>query len=234
MEIRLDLARSIREARRDSGLTARQLAMAAGVGLSTVRELESAHRDPGLEVMARLAAALGGRLRTWVEPGTGPLVQDRYQGLMLGELLASRHRRWAADTEVFVRDPIRGVIDAVFEDELRPPVVAIESESTLRRIEQQIRWANAKSEGLAADRRRLGLPGEVSRLLLLRVTSLNRRIAATYSDVLGAAYPARSADALASITGTAPWPGPAIIWCETSLDRARLLDGPPRGISIGR
>lgn len=126
MEIRLDLARSIRDARRDSGLTARQLAAAAGVGLSTVRELETAGRDPGLEVMARLAAALGGRLRTWMEPGAGPLVHDRYQGAMLGALLAIRHRRWGADTEVLVREPIRGVIDAVLEDELQPPVVAVE------------------------------------------------------------------------------------------------------------
>lgn len=234
MEIRLDLARSIRDARRDSGLTARQLATAAGVGLSTVRELETAGRDPGLEVMARLAAALGGRLRTWMEPGAGPLVHDRYQGAMLGALLAIRHRRWGADTEVLVREPIRGVIDAVLEDELQPPVVAVESESGLRRIEQQVRWANAKADGLAADRIRLGLSGEVSRLLLLRVTSANRRVAATYADILGAAYPARSADAYGSLTGIAPWPGAAIVWCEASGETARLLSDPPRGIVVGR
>src|SRR5262249_10809598 len=129
---------------------------------------------------------------------------------------------------------VRGMIDTVLEDEWQPQVVAVEAESAIRRIEQQVRWAGAKAEGLAADRRRLGLMAPVSRLLLLRSTSTNRSIAATYPDVLETAYPARSSDALASLTGVSSWPGPAIIWCVTNGQTARLLPEPPRGIRVGR
>ena len=184
--------------------------------------------------MARIATALGGRLRTWMEPGAGPLIHDRYQAAMLGAMLGIRHPRWGAREEVLVREPVRGVIDAVIDDDEMFEVVAVESESTLRRIEQQVRWATAKADGLAADRHRLGLHAPVSRLLLLRTTVTNRRIAATYADVLQVAYPARSADAYAALTGVARWPGPAIIWCQTSGVSATLLAQPPRGIAVGR
>jgi hypothetical protein len=64
-----------------------------------------------------------------------------------------------------VHRPIRGVIDLVLE-RADPPIVACEAHSDLRRLEQQVRWARAKSDALA-ERRRV----TVSRLLLLRATA---------------------------------------------------------------
>lgn len=51
---------------------------------------------------------------------------------------------------------------------------------------------------------------------------------------LRAAYPARAADAVAALRNGEPWPGPAIAWMTVEQGRARLLDAPPRGISVGR
>jgi hypothetical protein len=32
----------------------------------------------------------------------------------------------------------------------------------------------------------------------------------------------------------APWPGDAIVWVRIDGDRVELLDGPPRGVTLGR
>ena len=234
IEVRHDLARSIREARRDAGLSARTVAIAAGVTTDTVLDLEAATRDHGIEVVARVTAALGGRLRLWVEPGSGPAIHDRSQAAMLGALIRMANPAWTRTPEVSVVEPVRGVIDLVLDRSSPSDVIAVESESRLTRIEQQVRWASAKAEALAEARAAEGARGTVSRLLLLRSTTETRRIVATYPDVIGAAYPARIVDALEALTGSAPWPGPALVWCLTSGTTATLLDAPPRGIRLGR
>jgi len=234
MEVRLELASALREARRDAGLSVRQLASAASVGPRTVAEVESATRDPGVEVMARIACALGGRLRLWMELGTGVAIHDRHQGAMSGALVRELHAAWLPTTEVAVHTPVNGVIDLVLVRQRPAQVVAVEAESGLRRIEQQVCWASAKAEALGLARGGADGPVPVSRLLLLRSTVATRAVAATYRDVLGVAYPARMVDALAALSGTAPWPGPAIVWCHSDASGARLLDGPPRNIDLGR
>jgi hypothetical protein len=40
---------------------------------------------------------------------------------------------------------------------------------------------------------------------------------------LAVAYPAHPADALAALTGAAPWPGAALIWAEIERDRVRFI-----------
>ena len=51
---------------------------------------------------------------------------------------------------------------------------------------------------------------------------------------IAAAYPARAADAVASLTADRPWPGAALLWANVELGHARILDGPPRGVTVGR
>ena len=110
--------------------------------------------------------------------------------------------------------------------------MATELNSQLRRVEQQIRWSTQKADALAA------LPefaGErVGRLLVVRNTAAMRDVVRTAAGTLSAAYPARAVDALASLTGEAPWPGAAMIWANVEGGRARILDGAPRGIVVGR
>ncbi len=230
--IRKDLAEAIRQAREDAGLSQRALARAAGISNSTLHSVEHDAEEPGIEVLARIAAALGGRLVAFIHAGTGPLVRDHHQAAMVQVLATALDARWRMTLEVAVHEPVAGVIDAVLERE-DGTIVACEAHSQLRRIEQQVRWASAKADALAGSGDDAPA-APISRLLLLRSTAPNRAVVAEYQDLLRVAYPARARDTLASLTTGAPWPGASLLWCEADGSRARLLDTPPRGIRLGR
>jgi hypothetical protein len=75
----------------------------------------------------------------------------------------------------------------------------------------------------------------ISRLLLIRSSKSMRELARTYEASLSAEYPARTRDIHQSLTtAAAPWPGAGIIWATFEGGRARILDRPPRGVSLGR
>jgi hypothetical protein len=141
---------------------------------------------------------------------------------------------------VRVSTPSRGVIDVVLDDAPAGTLVATELQGQLLRLEQQVRWHREKQEALPssevwrfarnAGARRL----TTSRLLVLRSTRALRDLAASYEATLRAAYPARCADAVASLVGEAAWPGPAIVWMRLERGQATLLDGPPPGVRLGR
>jgi transcriptional regulator with XRE-family HTH domain len=232
--------------RQDCGLSQRSVAAVAGIAGSTLGDIEAGRAVPSLEVLARVAAALGATLDLRLHPGTGPLVRDHLQSAMLEALLRRLDRRWRRRLEVAVYRPVRGVIDAVLEDPSEPVLVATEAQSELRRIEQQVRWSQAKADALAASHATTqvrpgpaadpggGPAAPVSRLLLLRSTRATRAVAHEYADLLAVSYPARHADLVAALTGSAPWPGSGIVWCVVEGGRGRLLDRPPRGITLGR
>jgi transcriptional regulator with XRE-family HTH domain len=235
-DARRSIAADIVQARDDAGLSARRLAAAAGISHATLLSIERGAHDPTTEVLARLATALGMTLGLRLYPGTGPLIRDHIQALMLGALLAITHPRWEPRPEVAVYRPVRGVIDLVL-DAVDEPLVATEAQSELRRIEQQVRWSRAKTDALQAtsgpgDERRMARPAR--RLLLLRSTSRTRATAAQYAGLLVAAYPGRAADAFAALAGEAAWPGDTILWCRIEGGQATIVDRPPRGITVGR
>ena len=108
---------------------------------------------------------------------------------MLGALLASLDRRWRPRPEVWVIRPVRGVIDLVLEPEDHPePLIAVEAQSDMRRLEQQLRWSQAKADALATARSR-----PVSRLLLLRSTRRTKAVLGEYVATTRAAFPASTA-----------------------------------------
>jgi hypothetical protein len=213
-----------------------------------VSEIETGDVEPTLEVLARLAAALGGHLSVRIFYGSGPPIRDHIQAAMVQGLLAVLHPRWKRFLEVPVSRPVRGVIDLVLDDPTEPQLVAAESQSELRRIEQQVRWSKAKAEALASGGANelaqvFGAGGQgdrargatsVSRLLLLRSTHATREVVATYSDLLAAAYPAKHADIVTALTGTASWPGPGLVWMDVGSGVGSLRHEPPRGIRFGR
>jgi transcriptional regulator with XRE-family HTH domain len=245
--MRRDLAAELRSGREDAGLSLHRLAAAAGVSAATVRAVEHDTVEPTLQVVARMAAALGMSLSVKLYPG--PLIRDHIQAAMLEALLTTLDARWRAHPEVPVYQPVRGVIDLVL-DRAPEPLVACEAQSDLRRLEQQVRWSREKSDALASGVVRGGrnaASGErsfqaeyqskrraVSRLLLLRSTVATRAVVARFAGVVAAAYPARSADAYAALTSQAPWPGDALPWCRVEAGRATILVHPPRGITVGR
>jgi transcriptional regulator with XRE-family HTH domain len=224
-ELRRVLAQDLRRMREDAGCTRVAIAVLAGVDPSLITRLETRDIDPTLETYARVAAALGASLTARVYPDTGPSVRDRHQVRTTECLLASLHPRWRATPEAAVRRPVRGWVDVALHDPTAELVVAAEIESLLRRLEQLLRWSQEKAEALPSSPAwrswsTTGRPA-ISRLLIVRWTRTNREIARDARRLLAAAYPADPRDALDALTGTATWPGPALLWMR--------LEGPSAG-----
>lgn len=219
------LGEDVRRLREDAGVSRAQLAKAAGVDLAYLCRLEEGRERPTVDTYARLTAALGADLSARVYPNTGPQIHDRHQARILEALITQLHGRWRPYPEVAVRHPARGWIDAVLHAEREGCVVATEIESDLRRLEQQLRWFPEKVASLPSWEgwSHFGPTTEPSRLLIVRATRATRSLGKQFERQLVAAYPAHPADAVASLTGTAPWPGPALVWAEVEPDRVRFI-----------
>jgi hypothetical protein len=154
---------------------------------------------------------------------------------MVETLLRSLSDDWKPHVEVPVSRPARGVIDVVLERRAIGLLVATEAYSELRRLEQQIRWSADKAASLgSSDLVGPGREFEYSRLLVLRSTAATRQLARDFEATLRAAYPGGVADIVSALQQGAPWPGPGIVWIRIEGDRVELLDGPPRGVTLGR
>ena len=236
--VRLDLGDQIRRYRLDAGLTFTEMGAVAGVDRSHLARIESGVASPSLEILIAIGVALGADLSLRYFPGTGPRLVDRFQAPMVEGFLKRLHSRWIARLEVPVKVPARGVVDAALIDRLSPAAVAAEFQSEFRRVEQQVRWNSEKADGLAerlAEEDGLPKARTVSRLLVLRSTINTREIARRYEATLATAYPARTADVVACLTGpSGVWPGAGIVWMRVENGSAQLLDGPPRGVRLGR
>ncbi len=240
VEVRRSVGTSIRRAREDAGLSRAAVAAAAGIDRTYIHRIEQATSGVSVEVLSTVAAVLGAEIGISFNALTGPAIHDRTQAPMEEALLRVVHRRWVPTLEVRVSTPSRGVIDLVLDDEPADTLVAAEFQGQLRRLEQQIRWHREKQEALpSSELWRFARNGgtrqlTTSRMLVLRSTRALRDLAATYELTFRAAYPARCADAVASLVGDMPWPGPAIVWMRLDGGQAELLDRPPRGVRLGR
>ena len=219
----------------DAAATKARVGEAAGVDRTFYGRIEAGDAHPSLETLVALSVALGSDLSIRVYPGTGPTLTDRHQARMEEALLHDLHPVWKPHLEVGVTRPVRGVIDAVLERGDVPLLVLTEFESSLPRLEQQIRWAGEKasaiwSSELVGDRPRPA----VSRLLVLRSTAATRATAARFEAVLRAAYPCRTRAAFDALVNGTAWPGDAILWVRIDGDDVRILDRPPAGVSVGR
>lgn len=218
------LVEDLERLRTDAGIPVAVLARVAGVDRAYLHRILEGGERPSHDTYARLAVALGADLTSHLYPNTGPLVRDRHQARMLEMLIACLHPRWQTSTEVAVRRPSRGWIDAVLHDPREPVVVAVEIQSELRRLEQQIRWSGEKAASLPSWDGWPRLDGEprVSRLLVVRRTRATRAVASEFAQQLRVAFPAHPDDALGSLAGTARWPGAALVWATVDDRGARL------------
>jgi transcriptional regulator with XRE-family HTH domain len=188
--IRSRLAEDLQRLREGAGVTRTAVARVAGIDRSVVSKIERGTLDPTLETYGRLAAALGGDLAARVYPQTGPAIRDRHQVRMAELVLASLNPRWRPTPEVAVRRPVKGWVDLALHDPAARVVVASELESSLRRIEQLLRWSTEKADALgSADAWQTWLDAgsgpAVSRLLVVRWTRANREAAPRPEDCCG-------------------------------------------------
>ena len=235
VESRRALGGEIRRLREDAGLSKAVVAGVAGISATHLQYIELGIRDASAQVLARIAAALGAEANTRLFPSTGPPIRDRFQARMVEAFLGMLPPRWSRSVEVAVHRPVRGIIDAVIGDAGR--VVTLEAQSELRRLEQQVGWAKAKSDALpssalwpflAPDPTDLPM---VSQILLLRSTTSTRELARTFAATLATAYPATPADLQQALRDpSATWPGSGIIWVRVEGARATILPGRPRGV----
>lgn len=227
------LAGDLRSARLDRGVSQRALAAAAGIDQSVLSQIEGGRREPSLAVLTAIATALGMEPSLRLFPTVGPRIHDRVSAPITDALLGLAHRRWAPRLEVSVLAPAKGVIDVVLSDRHASDVVATEVQGQLRRVEQQLRWASLKADSLPSARGWPWTSGSprIGRLLVLRSTAETRALVSGLPDLFRAAYPAAEADAYRALTSPdAPWPGNAMLWAEVAGNRARVFDGPPRGV----
>ncbi len=214
----------------DAGISARALATATGLDYSYVARILRGEARPSLETYLRLGVPLGADLSARLYPNAGPAVRDRHQARILEWLLAALHPRWRPHAEVAVARPVRGAIDVVLHDPRASIAVATEIESTLSRIEQMVRWSERKAAALPSWSGWDGLSGTdgapgISRLLVVRRTRATREVGEEFARQLALAFPAHPDDALAALTGTAPWPGPALVWVHVDARGVRPARG---------
>lgn len=132
--------------RRDAGISARTLAVAAGVDAGYLSQIFAGTREPSIAVLSALSGVLGATLSVRVYPNTGPTIRDGIQARIVEELLRVVAPTWRPSIEVAVTRPARGVIDVVFEHSTSPIFVATEVHSRIDRLEQQVRWAEREGE----------------------------------------------------------------------------------------
>jgi transcriptional regulator with XRE-family HTH domain len=228
--LRASIGRQVQEQREEATVTRTQLAIAARIDPAYLWKIETGRANPSLEVLVALAGNVGSDLSVRLFPTAAPRLHDRFQAPMVDELIRRVERRWVPQPEVPV-PAAHGVIDLVLREQGYGIVLACECQSELRRLELSLRRLAEKETAL---RELTASNREISSLLVLRSTRATRRLANLYQATLAAAFPARAADAVAALTGDAPWEGPAIVWMELEAGRARLLAGPPRSVRLGR
>jgi transcriptional regulator with XRE-family HTH domain len=235
--VRRGIADDLSRAIGDAGLSHRAVAIKAGIDPGYLSRVLAGGREPSLSVLTAVADVLGGRVSCRFVPGTGPRIHDRFQAPIGEALLRLAHPRWHPGLEVSVYRPVRGVVDLVFATDRPPTLVVTEIQSRIDRLEQQLRWFQAKTDAIRSSDLAAGFESEpvVHRLLVLRSTVATRELANAFAATLAAAYPARASDAVAALaSGDLTWPGSAIIWADLRSGVARVMSGPPRGVALGR
>ncbi len=235
--LRRSAGEQIRDLREERGLSLREVAAASGVHASVIARAEVGDGNLTMASLAKLATALGAEPSLRLYPATGPRLRDHIQVRLIETLLGQLHPRWRARLEVPVYRPVRGVIDLVLVEPTAGELAAGEAHSEIRRAERQFRWAAEKADSLpSAD----GWPWmsvdpRATRLLVLRSTEATRGTLRAAPHLFAAAYPGSTAEAVAALRSAAGvLPAATIVWVDVRGSGSRILDGPPRGIDVGR
>jgi transcriptional regulator with XRE-family HTH domain len=238
-DLRRAIGQEITRLATDAGVSLRAVSRESGVDSGHLTRIVRGDSEASLTTLVAIAQALGADLAVHVYPVVGSPIRDRHQAAISDALLGIVDpSRWIGTPEVLVRRPVRGWVDLALHDQRAVLLIATEIETLLRRLEQLLRWHQAKVDALpSSDLWRFVTadgPVSTSPLLVIRSTAFNRRVAIEHERLLGASFPGSTEAARAALTGKDPWPGPAVLWADVRGGRATILRGPPRGVALGR
>jgi transcriptional regulator with XRE-family HTH domain len=238
-DLRRALGQEIRRLASDAGVSLRAVSRESGVDSGHLTRIVRGDVEASLSTLVAIGEALGADLGVHLYPNAGSPIRDRHQAAITDALLAIVDAtRWIGTPEVLVRRPVRGWVDLALHDQGAALLVATEIESLIRRLEQLLRWHQEKVDALPSSKLwpfvTADGPVTTSRLLVIRSTVTNRQIAIEHEPLLRAAFPGPTEVARAALTGSGPWPGPAILWADVRNGHATIRAGPPRGVRLGR
>ena len=195
---RLTLARACRDGRLSIGLTQRALAAKVGVARSYIAAIERGRANPSLDVVVRVAAALG--LELALDFRSPIIIGDRRQRDAVHARCsgyADRRLRaagWETEAEVAIVDGRwRGWIDLLAFDRRTGTLIVIEIKTVIDdfgALERQVGWYERSARGVA--RRNGWQPRSIVTWLLVLSTVQNERALTQNVDVIDRAFPIRA------------------------------------------
>ncbi len=209
MPLRITFARLVRETRTQLGLTQRQIAQAVGVSRGYVANLESGRANPTLDLVERVAVALGIDIGLMARPPTivggrsSDLVHARCSGYADRRL---RSQGWLTAREVeVVHARSHGWIDLLAFDPTTALLLIIEIKTSLSdmgAIERQLGWYERSGFELA---RRLGWhPRRIAGWLLVLASEDVEGAIRSSRELLATAFPVRAIDMLNTLESGRP------------------------------
>jgi len=205
-----------------TGVSQAAVARAIGVDRAAICRLEAGDATVSDRIRARAATVLGGDFRLGLYPAATPLIHDAAHARLVEGLLRLRHSSWRARVEAPVPGPGRRSTDLRLDrgDE----TVLFEVETHVYALETIIREGEDKRVAVAphtaAGRR-------VHVILVLPPTRHHRSLVTAHPEMIGAAFPASSADIRRSLaTVGTPWPGDGILWLGAAARPRAASSGP--------
>lgn len=204
------LSREVLAARSVAGLTQREVARRAGISQSMVAHVEVGRAIPSLDVLRRIAAAMGHDLSIRLFPGGGIRLRDSGQLVVAERIRREASPRWRVRLEVPVAPPPdRRAADMVLE--LTDELVLLEVERALLDLQAQLRAAQLKRTALAET------SGRRARLVLAIPDSRrNRLVVAAHEGPIMAALPISSRRLWACLRSGEPLGGDGLLWVRSA------------------
>jgi transcriptional regulator with XRE-family HTH domain len=199
-----------------SGLPQREIARRAGVSQSLVSRSTRAIVMPDLELMVRLAAAVGHRFAFKLYPDDGVGLRDSGQLELANIVARAAHAAWRIAFEVPVAlPPDRRAADMVLEHRLE--TVELEIERGLYDFQAQFRAAQLKRTALSE---RLGR--SVALVIGVPDSDTARRKLRPHAAAIRTTLPVSSRRAWASLRSGEPVGGDALLWIRRADPMHRM------------
>jgi transcriptional regulator with XRE-family HTH domain len=211
-----------------TGVSQSAVARAIGVDRAAICRLEAGDATVSDRIRARAATVLGGDFRLGLYPAATPLIHDAAHARLVEGLLRLRHSSWRTRVEAPVPGPGRRSTDLRLDrgDE----TVLFEVETHVHALEAIIREGEDKRVAVVAD---AGPDRRVHVVLVLPPTRHHRALVDVHPEIIGAAFPASSADIRRTLaTVGTPWPGDGILWLSAAA-RQSAASSVPHAASAG-